>query len=164
MLRVVAVLALVAVSGATLGPPAVAQKLSTPAQTGARFNACTILPREEVKKIFPWSVQADLDTDTGMPLGTGSACVYPSVQIYVDQYSAAKRHIEAARKNGPLTPVAGIGDEAFVQQKGKFWVVLYVKVGDRLLLIEKDIVNGGTLESVKPSMIALAQALIAKLR
>ena len=97
-----------------------------------------------------------------MPLGTGSACVYPSVQIYVDQYSAAK--IEAARKNGPLIPVAGVGDEAFVQQKGKYWAELYVKVGDRLLHIEKDIPADGTFESVKPSMIALAKALVAKLR
>jgi hypothetical protein len=161
MPRVVVVIVLVAVAAATLGLPVLAQKPSPPA-TGARFNACTILPREEVKKIVPWSVQGDLEKETEMPLGGGSACVYPSVQIYVDKYSASK--IDTARKDGPLTPVAGLGDEAFVQQKGKYWAELYVKVGDRLLHIEKDIPADGTFESVKPSMVALAKALVAKLR
>ena len=162
MPRIVVVFVLMTLASARLDRPALAQKPSTAAQTGARFNACTLLPREEVKKIFPWSVQGNLDEDTEIPLGSGSACVYPSVQIYVDNYSASK--IESARKDGPLTAVPGMGDDAFIQQKGKYWVELYVKVGDRLLHIEKDIPVDGTLESVKPSMIALAKTLAVKLR
>ena len=162
MPRVVVVLALVAVSAATLGLQLFAQKPAAPTATGARFNACTILPREEVKKIFPWSVDPILDKDDEVQFDGGSACIYPSVHVYVGEYSAAK--IEAKRKDGPLTSIAGLGDEAFIQQKGKNWVELYVKVGRRLLHIETDILGGDTLESVKPSMIALARAVIAKLR
>jgi len=162
MSRLVVVFVLMAVASATLDLPVLAQKPSTAAQTGARFNACTLLPRDEVKKIVPWTVQGDLEKETEMPLGGGSACVYPSVQIYVDKYSASR--IESARKDGPLHSVPGIGDDAFIQQKGKYWAELYVKVGDRLLLIEKDIPADGTFESVKPSMVALAKALVVKLR
>ena len=160
MPRVVVALVVIGVAVATLSRPLFAQKPSTPPATGARFNACTLLPREEVKKIFPW--KGDLEKETEMALGGGSACVYPSVQIYVDKYSAAK--IEAARKDGELIPAPGIGDEAFLQQKGKYWAELYIRVGDRLLLIEKDIPADGTFESVKSPMLALAKALIAKLR
>jgi len=162
MPRVFVALVVVAVAGATLSVRLLAQKPSAPAATGARLNACTILPRDEVKKIVPWSVQSDGDKETEMPLGGGSVCVYPSVQIYVDKYSASK--IEGARKDGPLIPIAGIGDEAFLQQKGKYWAELYVKAGDRLVHVEKDIPADGTFESVKPSMVALAKALVAKLR
>lgn len=162
MAPVCVALVLFAVAGATLGLPVLAQKPSTPAATGARLNACTILSRDEVKKIFPWSAQGDSGKDTEMPLGGGSACVYPSVQIYVDKYSDST--IEAARKDGPLIPVAGIGDNAYLQQKGKHWAELYIKVGDRMVLIEKDIAPGATLESLKPSMVALGKALVAKLR
>ena len=161
MPRVVVALVLVGVAGATLGPQLFAQKPPAPSATGARLNACTILPREEVKKIFPCNVDAIIDKDEEIKLAGGSACVYPSVQLYVDEYSAAK--IEAARKHGPLTSIGGLGDEAFIQQKGKNWVELYVKVGRRFLHIEKDIFGSDTLESVKPSMIALARAVIVKL-
>ena len=162
MPRVVVALVFVGVAGATLGLQGLAQKPSPPSTTGARLNACTILPREEVKKIFPWNVDAIIDKDEEIQVRGGSACVYPSVHIYVGDYSAFK--IDAVRKDGPLTPIAGLGDEAFIQQKGKNWVELYVKVGGRLLHIEKDIFASDTLESVKPSMIALARAVIVKLR
>ena len=160
MSRVVVALVLFAVAGATFGVPVVAQKPAAPA--AARLNACTILSRDEVKKIVPWSAQADREKETEMPLGSGSACVYPSVQIYVDKYSASR--IESARKDGALIPAPGIGDEAFLQQKGKYWAELYIKAGDRLVLVEKEIPADGTFESVKPPMIALGKALVAKLR
>lgn len=86
----------------------------------------------------------------------------PERPIYVDKYSAGR--IERARKDGALIPVAGLGDEALLQHKNKYWAELYVKVGDRLLRVEKDIPADGTFESVKPSMLALAKALVAKLR
>ena len=161
MPRVVVALMLGGVAGATLGVQLFAQA-AAPAATGARFNACTILPREEVKKIFPWNVEASIDKDEEIKIAGGSACIYPSVHVSVSEYSAAK--IEAARKDGPMTSVARLGDEAFIQTKGKYWVELYVKVGGRLVQIEKDVLGSDTLESVKPSMIALANAVIVKLR
>src|SRR5438046_969953 len=81
MSRLVVVFLLMTVAFATRDLAVLAQKPSTAAQTGARFNACTLLPREEVKKIVPWPVQGDLEKETEMPLGGGSACVYRSVQI-----------------------------------------------------------------------------------
>ena len=159
MPRVGVALVLVGVAGATLGLQLLAQKPSAP---GAHLNACSILPREEVKKIFPWDVAAIIDKDDEVKFPGRSACIYPSVHLSVGPHSAFK--IDAVRKDGPLIPVAGVGDEAFIQQKGKNWVELYVRVGDRLLHIEKDILASDTLESVKPSMIALARAVIGKLR
>lgn len=75
-------LVLIAVAGATLGLPVLAQKPSTP---GARFNACTILTREEVKKIFPWNPERDREKETETPVTLGSICSYPGVDVYVGQ-------------------------------------------------------------------------------
>ena len=160
MSRFVGVVVLMAVAAFDL--PMIAQKPSTAAPTGARLNACTILSRDEVKKIFPWSPEADREKETEQAVGGGSLCLYPSVHFLVDQYSAAR--IDSVRKHGPLIAVPGIGDEAFFQQKGKYWAELYVKAGDRMVHIEKDIPADGTFESVKPSMVALGKALVAKLR
>lgn len=162
MAPVYVALVLFAAAGATFGVPVLAQKPSAPAATGARLDACTILSRDEVKKIFPWRPEADGEKETEHANGGGSVCVYPSVHFVVDKYSDSR--IDAARKDGPLISVPGIGDAAFLQQKGKDWVELYVKVGDLIVHIEKDIFADDTFESVKPSMLALGKALVAKLR
>lgn len=142
----------------TLGVEPRAQKPSPP----DRLNACTVLSREEVEKIFPWEARLDQGKDIEMAHGEGSVCVYPSVQFFVGKYSPAK--IDAARRIGPLIPVSGIGDEAFLQQNGKNWALLYVKAGERWVSIEKDIPVNGTFESLKPPLTALGKAIVAKLR
>jgi hypothetical protein len=161
MAPVCVALVLFGVAGATLGLPVLAQKPSTPAATGTPLNACTILSRDEVKKIVPWGPEADREKEYEQPLVGGSGCVYPSVAFVVYKYSVSR--IDAARKDGPLIPVPGTGDAAFLQQK-KHWAELYVKVGDRMVHITQIIPSDGTFESVKPSMVALGKALVAKLR
>ena len=153
---------LIAAAGATIGNSALAQKPSTPAASGSSLNACTILTRDEVKKIFPWGAQDDQAKERTLTSATSSICVYPSVQFGVAKYSTAK--MDAARKIGPLSPVTGVGDEAYLQQNGRYWALLYVKVGDRWVSIEKDVPAGGTLESLQRSLVALGKALAAKLR
>lgn len=162
MPRVGVALVWIAAAGATLGVPLLAQKPPAPAAAGERLNACTILSRDEVRKIAAWSPGSDQFKESEQPVGAGSVCVYPNVQVYVGPYSAAR--LDSERKRAPMVPVAGIGDEAFLQQNGKHWAVLYVKVGARAVFVEQEIPPAGTFESVKPSVLALGKALAAKLR
>ena len=150
----------VAITGTILVSPPGSLMTSDPA--GQRPNACSLLTREEVKKIMPWHPAADRQKETEQPWGTGSLCSYPSVTIFVGSYSPSK--LEEARKRYPLVAVAGIGDEAFLQENGSSFAELYVKVGDRMVHVQKTIPFTESFDSVKPAVIALGKALAGKLR
>ena len=151
----------VAMAGGMFVAPAFAQKPAASTPTSQRTNACAILTREEVKKIMPWHPAQDRQKETEEPWGTGSVCFYPSVLIFVGKYSPSR--LSDARKLSPLVPVAGIGDEAFLQERSGF-AELYIKVGDRLVHVQKGIPFTESFESLKPAVIALGKALVAKLR
>ncbi len=72
--------------------------------------------------------------------------------------------IDAARKRGGLESVAGVGDEAYLYHNKAGYAELYVKVGARLLTLQRSIGMGQTIGDVRPGTIALANALVAKLR
>lgn len=128
-----------------------------------RVNACSLLPREEVRKLVPWPALLDRMPTEEEPIGTsGSSCNYPTVFIQVLPYSPS--WLDSARKQGSLEPVAGVGDEAQLRNNGGEYVELYTKVGSRLLTIQKDIGPGQTFETEKPVAIKFAKVLVTKLR
>ena len=151
-----------ALAAAMFVPPALAQTPTASADKGQRPNACSILTREEVKKIMQWNAVFDKQKETEEPFGSGSVCFYPGVHVFVGTRWASD--IESARRRGPVTPVAGIGDEAFLHANGSSFAELYIRVGDRRLHVQRGIPFTETFESVKPSLIALGKALAAKLR
>ena len=162
MTRLVSILASGAMGASMFVAPLVAQKPATPAADGQRPKACGILPREELKKIMPWGAAFDPVKETEEPYGTGSVCSYPGFDIFVGKYSQST--LDFARKRGPLLPVAGVGDEAFLREDGRTFAHIYVKVGDRIVQVQKSIRFDETFESVKPALIAMGKALAAKLR
>ncbi len=96
-------------------------------------------------------------------LGTyGSSCNYPGVLVQVIPF--VQTTIDAARKRGRLEAVADVGDEAYLYENPAGYAELYVKVGSRLLTLQRDIGLGKTVGEVRPGVIALAKALVAKLR
>ena len=139
------------------------QKPSAPAGNADRISACSLLTREEVKKIVPWAPLLDQFPSQEEPIGaTGSACEYPTVGIQVLSYS--KSFVDAAGKQHKLEPVAGVGDEAYLRNNAGRYAELFARVGTRLLTIQKNIGPGQTFETEKPAVIQLAKALVAKLR
>lgn len=145
-------------------PSAVAQAQKSqqpPAASSPRIRACSLLPKEEVKKYLPWIPVLDRMAIEEEPIGTfGSSCTYPSVTIQVLSFSQTT--IDMARKRGGLETIRGVGDEAYFYNNANEYAELYVKVGKYLLTLQAN--ADGKIESVKPGVLNLAKALVGKLR
>ena len=136
-----------------------------PAQAKApagTVKVCSLLTKADVKKHLPWAAFLDQMEPEETPIGnSGSSCNYPSVDVQVLAFRQGT--IDAARKKGGLESVSGIGDEAYFHNNANRYAELYVRVGDRLLTLQANVSAGG-IESVKPGVLSLAKALVAKLR
>lgn len=123
-------------------------------------RACSLLPKEEVKRHVPWTDLLD-----GMQLEeeaigeSGSSCNYPSVHIQV--LPASSRVLEVARQRGNLESISGIGDEAYFYNNRDEYAEVYVRAGQHILTIQANADAG--IESAKPGALDLARALVARL-
>jgi hypothetical protein len=142
--------------------PVVAQQ--TPAATaGNRINACSLLPRDEVKRHLPWQSNFDRMPDEETVIGeTGSACEYPSVGVQILVFTP--QFMASAKKAGFSEPVPGVGDEAYYRTNPNGYAELYVRIGQRTLTIQGNVPPGQKAEAIKPGVISLAKAYVAKLR
>lgn len=129
----------------------------------ARVAACKLLPKEEVKKLLPWEAMFDQMPIEEDPIGaTGSSCNYPSATIQVLAYTP--RFFDGVRKLGRLEPVAGVGDEAYFFANPRGYAELYARAGNRIVTVQANEGPKQKIEALKPGVITLAKALIAKLR
>lgn len=132
-----------------------------PAALAPIIPACSLVPKEEVKKHLPWIAVLDSFPIEEEPIGNyGSSCNYPSVFIQVLPFSQST--IDSARKRGGLETISGVGDEAYLYNNADLYAELYVKAGKYLLTLQADM--DGNIESVKPGVLNLAKALVEKLR
>jgi hypothetical protein len=76
-----------------------------------------------------------------------------TVQVLPFQQST----IDSARKRGPLESVAGVGDAAYLYANPAGYAELYVKVGSRLLTLQRSVGMGKSVADVRPGVIALAR-------
>jgi hypothetical protein len=130
------------------------------APSSPRINACSLVPKEEVKKYLPWIDVLDSMAPEEEPIGdSGSSCNYPSVFIQV--LPSSSRILELAREKGGLETISGVGDEAYFHNNADRYAELYVRVGNHLLTVQANV--NDTIESVKPGVLSLAKALAAKL-
>lgn len=141
-----------------------AEQRQTPAgAAGDRIKVCSLLPRDEVKKHLPWRSVLDQFPDEETPIGaTGSSCEYPSVGVQVLAFTP--QFMESAKKTGFTEPVPGVGDEAYYRTNPNGYAELYVRIGQRILTIQGNVPTGQKAEAVKPGVISLAKAYVAKLR
>jgi hypothetical protein len=131
-----------------------------PATGSPRANACSLVPKEEVKRYLPWESHFDHLPTEEEPIGTsGSSCGYPSVFIQIMPFSQPL--IDSARKRGALDTIGGIGNEAYFYNNPNGHAELYVKIGKRLLTLQANV--HGNVESVKPGVLRLAKVLVEKL-
>ena len=89
----------------------------------------------------------------------GSACEYPSVRVQVMIYSQAS--VDNLKKQPGLETVNDVGDEAYLHNNRNRYAELYVKVGPRALTLQASF--EGSIDTVKPGVISMAKALVAKL-
>ncbi len=156
---------LVVIGVASVCPPpllAGPHTIQQPAAAGSpKIRACSLVPKEEVKKHLPWISALDGLPIEEEPVGTsGSSCNYPSVFIQVLPFS--QRTIDLARQKGGLETVSGVGDEAYFYNNAGRYAELYVKSGRHLVTLQANL--DGNLASVKPGVLNLAKALVAKVR
>ena len=158
MHRLLNVLGVVGVVSGVTPQPDIAAQSST-----ASIKACGLLPRAEVKKLINGNQVFDMMAPEEEPLGNyGSSCNYPGVMIQVMPFLQST--IDGARKRGRLEPVSGVGDEAWLYENPAGYAELYVRIDKRFLTLQRDIGMGQTLASVRPGVMALANALVARLR
>ncbi len=170
-----------------LGAPAggeLAAQSSKPANqttTGALTPVCPLLSVAEVRKITgrqdygePWEV------GPGEGIGGGSACVYQGAASSLDEpppigfVLITGKNWTQTRKVKLLPgckqeAVKAVGDEAFFEscpsKSAKKRVdPLYVKVGSNDLIIQMDLKPPATEASSRPTVIAFANAVAAKVR
>jgi hypothetical protein len=60
--------------------------------------------------------------------------------------------------------VTGVGDTAFFRNNANNYAELMVWTGSHHFTIQLAVPTGGTVESIKPKAVGLAQAIVAKLR
>jgi hypothetical protein len=123
--------------------------------------ACSLVPKEEVKKHLPWNAVLDGMPIEEEPIGaSGSSCSYPTVFIQVLPFS--QRMIDAMREKGGLEGIGDVGDEAYFRNNRDQYAELFIRVGKYLLTLQADV--DGNMASVKPGAMSLAKALVEKLR
>lgn len=155
--------------------------------SGSQNPACTVLTAEEIRNItgFPGYRSPSPGDPAGEGAGGGASCQFEGVGPTVDakgnpvdlkgpllsivliegkNYSHTKPVGNGCKKE----PVPGVGDEAYFEDCPT-WISsrtapLYVKVGNKDLILQIDIDKPDTQASMRPKLIALAKAAAAKLR
>ena len=131
--------------------------------SAAGIKVCELLPKDEVKKLIGGDQVFDMKPPEEEPLGTyGSSCNYPTVMLQVIPFNQGT--IDAARKRGRLESVPNVGDEAWLYDNPAGYAELYVKIGARLLTLQRSVGMGKAVSDVRSGVIALATALVPKLR
>lgn len=126
-----------------------------------RIAACSLLPKAEVKKHIPWNDIVDSMEPEEEPIGTyGSSCNYPSVFIQI--LPPARNKNEPPQAEG-LQPISGVGAPAFFRNNRDRYAELWVNADKYTVTLQASVPTGGTIESVKPNVVNLAKALLAKL-
>ena len=112
--------------------------------------------RDALSLAFSVPPQAD-------PVGpAGSACEYGGVHLQVDPFGSPEGVERDLLKGWVREPA--VGDIAFFRDNRGEWAELYVRSRGRVVTVQMDIPNGKTAAAIKPNTIALAKAVLDKLR
>ena len=92
---------------------------------------------------------------------SGSACWYGGITLQVDPFASATFE---KQRDKAWVPVSDVGDSAYFRDNRGNYAELYVRVGGRALTIQMDVPRGRTSASIQPNVIALAKALLPRLK
>jgi hypothetical protein len=128
-------------------------------------RACSLLTKELIAQVTPYERQ-QLAPVTQIPpmedaLPRGSACSYGGITLQIDPFPPATLE---KQRTPAWSAVPGVGDEAYFRDNRGEWGELYVRAGARVLTIQMDVPTGRTAAAIQPNTIALAKALLPKLK
>jgi hypothetical protein len=142
---------LAAVSQARPGGPAAGQ----PA-----VRACAVLTRDLVAPFTENKKMLDMFPPQEEALGTsGTACEYGAVRLQLFPGRGGKRTFSAK----DFQPVSGVGEGAYFRNNRDYYAELMVWTDKHSLDLQVSVPSGRTAEAIKPDVVALANAIIAKL-
>ena len=144
-----------------------------PAKT-QRLTACTVLTAPEIKKLVGKALSPafDLVKPNEEKAGSGTECFHAGVMVQLDAYPVG--NFEATRQSYEKTgrtkfqPAPGIADAAYFYEqdagKSSHAVGIFAKTGQHVLTITMDVNPPATAESLRPVVIELTKAAVAKLK
>jgi len=158
------VIASVLIVGCCGAPMAASQARAGASAGTGRISACALLPKDlvekyfENKKVFPY-LKPEEET-----IGVkGSSCDYGSIHLQVDPFARPDDLKKTAVKDG-WEKVTGVGDEAYFHNNKDRFAELMVWTSAHHFTIQMDINTGKTAATTKPDTIAVANAIIPKLK
>ncbi len=172
--RVGALAAIASMVGALAASPAIGSPQQSTGGNVAQgrqsgIPACSVLPKEEVRRILGADKKMfDLvpPSEESLP-GGGSACEYVGAGIQIDPFTPARLE-ELRKKSGQeWAVVPNVGDAAYFHDRSKEapYVELYARSGAHVVTVQT-LVNrpAETGQDARPRTVALAKALLSKLR
>lgn len=146
---------------------AAALEAAREAAAGTRtVGACSLLTRELVTKVTPYDKPA-LDLVMRIPpqeeaIGqSGSVCDFGGITLQIDPFTPDR--LEKLRDE-TWVAIADVGDAAYFRDNRGEWAELAARSGRRVLTIQMDVPTGRTTASIQPNVIALAKAILPKLK
>jgi hypothetical protein len=129
-----------------------------------RLSACALLSRDLVEKFDTGNPQVlKMMKPSEEPVGaTGSICDDGNIGFQINPFARADDLRKSPGKDWQLVP--GVGETAHFRNKADTYAELMVWTGPHHFTLQVGVPNGGTVESIKPRVIDLARAIIAKLR
>jgi hypothetical protein len=131
----------------------------------SRISACSLLTRDVAMKVATADGKRTIDLlkPSEDLLGEkGSSCGYADIQLQVDPFARSEELRKSPGKG--WTPVSGVGDTAYFHNNSDRYAELMVWTGAHHFTIQIGVPTGSTAAAVKPNTIALANAIIPKLR
>jgi len=158
------VIASVLVAGCFVSATAAFQARAGAPGGDARIKACSLLPKELVEKYFENKKLFPSMKPSEQPMGPkGSTCDYGSIHLQVDPFADPGVLRREAAKPG-YEKVTGVGDEAYFHNNKDRFAELMVWTGAHHFTIQMDVNTGKTAATTKPDTIAVANAIIPKLK
>ena len=160
MRKVVVVLLITSVF--SLSAAAHQARSAAPPSATSSPKACSLLSKDLALKVTGAN-KALFDTPPReMTIGNGSECNWGDIQLRIDPFSWAS--LEGMGKNDKKwAEVSGVGDKAYFRENGRF-AELMSHVGGRTFTVQMSVPITSTAEKFKPNVIALANAIVPKLK
>ena len=146
-------------SGGAVGKPAV--------------KACSLLTKDLAMKVSGAANKSvfDLPPDEETLGTSGSACEYGDIRLQIDAFgpevidrtAKAQERGAGSKRAANWVPVSGVGDRAYFNGDRNY-AELMGYVGRRTFTIQMGVPFQSTAENIKPNVIALANAIVPKLK
>jgi hypothetical protein len=133
-------------------------------QAAAPPSACALLTRDVLAAHTP-EAPANFKLMLSVPpqedkTGAGTLCSFGGVTLRVGAFAP----VDFEKNFGKLTPVPGAGDKAYFRANRTRYAELAVLSGKHVITLQMSVPDGKTPADIQPNVIALAKAILAKLK